>query len=341
MSTIPKKARRCKCLKTKKSEITPYYVSTGTYKAIPDQNALREEDEKNEFWRNLPVYSLPTHIGFWLDTMHMKEEKLALMKYKKDHCQTLLQKTKLMFENLLENRKLERKAEFVQFNKPYMLKAPVIPNKVLFNPDSTPTLGLYLSCILTEREVDHVQHFVDGCLVTASSERTPCVRNTFEIISCNENRAGMQVCYTDDIYITMPESNTKQRLYLRCENSTFENFGALLPVTLSDTPDGYCRFKIFHFTPQVRRESAGSFFYPGTKFIIKHTATGHNLAVNYRNWIPTFFGAECSVICHTYQDTHRMETAENIWEFVGYEEPNMNLFIRAAKGENIPEELLG
>lgn len=336
-----KTSKHCRCNKKVENTCQINYGNFNTmYNTIPDKKALREEDEKNENWRNQPVFSLPTKIGNWNDVLALKEEKLALIKYKRDHCQLLLQKTKYMYQNLLYNVKLESNAEFVKYNRRYMIKAPYIPNKISFNSDETHKLGLFLSCILTEREIDNVQHFVDSCVVTACSERTACVRNSFEFIACDENRSGLQICYGDEIYIVMPESNTKQRLYVKCETASIENFGGHLPVYLSEDADTYCRFKIFHFTPQMRKDSSGSPFMPGTKIIIKHTATDHNLAVEYKNWIPTFFGPECTIACHTYQDCHRMETSENIWEIVGHEEPNMGLYIRAAKGENIPEELL-
>lgn len=76
---------------------------------------------------------------------------------------------------------------------------------------------------------------------------------------------------------------------------------------------------------------------PRARVMIRHAASGQNLAVQYSKFLPTFFGVECCVACRTYKDTHKMETAENFWTFVGAEPLNKNMIVRAAKGEDIPD----
>lgn len=56
-------------------------------------------------------------------------------------------------------------------------------------------------------------------------------------------------------------------------------------------------------------------------------------------WIPSFYGTECMVSCHTYRDSHKMETAENFWKIVSRPISDTALYVRAAKGEDIPLDM--
>lgn len=298
----------------------------------------REREEKSEIWKNRQSYSLPVRIGNWNDEVLLNDEKVRLTKYKRDHCQLLLQKTKLMFQNLLYAITLSNRTEYVFYNEWYQIKSPELPNKVHLTPGETPSLGLYLSGLINEQVVEYAQNFVSGCPLTASPDRVPCVRNAFKFLGCNVDKTGQSVYFGDDVYITI--SSDGNVLYLSCEPATLENMGGHLNVHLTNVPDMYCRFKFYHYDPQQRVETTGSSFTPNSKVIIKHSATGRNLAAEYNSWIPTFFSAECTVSCHTFQDSHHMETAENIWMIVGDMRPDLQLYVRAAKGEDIPEEML-
>jgi hypothetical protein len=298
-----------------------------------------DDDEKRDLWKNRPVYSPAVRIGNWNEDHFMDEEKAKLTIYKKDHCQLLVQKTKAMFKNLLRQVPLAQEASYVVYGSVYQLKASELPNKLVPETGYKATHGLYLSGLLNEKEIEHSQHLAHNCALTASPEKSPCVRNTFVFVGCDGQADGQTIYYGDDVYIRIYES-ADYPLYVQCENATSETFGVKLHLRLTQSPDMYCRFKIFHWEPLLRYETTGTGFAPNTRVIIQHSASGKNLAAEYTTWIPTFFGAECVVSCHTLKDTHRMETAENIWKIVCEQKPDMNLYVRAAKGEEIPNDLL-
>ncbi|KAG5880249.1 hypothetical protein JTB14_019172 [Gonioctena quinquepunctata] len=198
--------------------------------------------------------------------------------------------------------------------------------------------GLYLSGTINERDIDIVQHFTHGSSLSASPVSVPYVRNTFRVMGCQADKEGQQVFYGQDVLLQISESNS-QPLYVQCENSTIDTFGSHLSLRLSQSPDIYCRFKFLHWNPQKRYETTGTTFAPDTRVVVQHTASGRNLSVEPEQWVPSFFGPESTVSCHTYRDSHKMETAENFWKIVSRPISDTALYVRAAKGEDIPMEL--
>lgn len=96
---------------------------------------------------------------------------------------------------------------------------------------------------------------------------------------------------------------------------------------------------MLHFNPALRFEHDGTFAKADERVVIQNVPTGRNLAVE-NSLTTTFFGNEYVVSCHTFRDTHKMETAENVWKVVGEDLPNINAVVRAAKGEEVPDELI-
>ncbi|KAB0795390.1 hypothetical protein PPYR_12229 [Photinus pyralis] len=301
---------------------------------------LFDQEQRKETWKKRPVYSAPVKIANWNEDLFLEEEKERVASYKRDHCQLLIQKTRKIFKNLLKSVILAPETPYVLYGYVYQIQACDLPNKL--NPDegSKATYGLYLSGIMNERDLDVDTHFIHGCGLCLSPDKAPCVRNTFLFVGCDGQSNGQSVYYGDDVYIRISESGTDSHLYLQCENATMDDFGGHLQLRLTQSPDLYCRFKVYHWNPNLRDETAGSGFPPNARVIIKHSASGRNLAGEYTYWIPTLFGAECSVSCHTYRDTHKLETAENYWKIVSDVKPDINLYVRAAKGEDIPVDLL-
>ncbi|XP_056636595.1 cilia- and flagella-associated protein 161-like [Diorhabda sublineata] len=193
-------------------------------------------------------------------------------------------------------------------------------------------------CVINERDIDYIQHFKHGCGLSASPLKQPCVRNTFKIMGTRSNKEGQQVFFGEDVLLQICESSGPP-LYIQCENSTMDSFGGHLSVRLSECPDIYCRFKFYHWNPQKRTKTNGTTFKPDTRVIIQHTASGRNLAFEPGQWMPTFYGPELQVSCHTYRDSHKMETIENFWKIVTRPLSDAALLVRAAKGENIPMDL--
>lgn len=280
----------------------------------------KERNDQAELYKNRVIYSLPVRAGYWSNELAIQEQLEFTYNYKKEHCQLLIQKTRKMFRNLLRPTGLPSDAPYISYNINYQIKSYGM--KVI-NPCGQETLQpLYLSGVITEREIDSTQHFTHGCILTASPDGSPCIRNTFVFVGCDEKKTG-NVNYGEDVYIEVSESQGPP-LYVQCENSTMDTFGKHLSLRFSQNPDIYCRFKILHWKPQLREESNGTFVAYNSYVIIQHTASGQNLAAEFHNWMPTFFGSECITSCHTFRDTHKMETSENLWKITGLEKTDLD-----------------
>ncbi|XP_050310707.1 cilia- and flagella-associated protein 161 [Anthonomus grandis grandis] len=292
------------------------------------------DDDRAKTYENRIIYSLPCRMGLWNEDLAIQENKNAMTAYKRDHCQMLIQKTKKMMRNILKPATLAIETTYVQYGLNYQIKTSDLTGNLKMSDSK----ALYLSGLITEKEIDTCQHFKHGCMITATPLKDPFIRNTFTIVGCNEHKSAKPVVYGEDLMIKISESDAGP-LFIQCENSTIDTFGNHLSLRLSRVPDFYCRFKVLHWDPKMRVETQGSAFTPDKRVIIQHTASGQNLAVELNQWIPSFFGTECIVSCHTYRDSHKMETAENFWMFVSDPKVQTNLFVRAAKGEDIPTDV--
>lgn len=285
---------------------------TQQYKKI---NFRKEREEQLEKYKNRIIYSLPVRAGYWANELAIREQQEFLYNYKKEHCQLLIQKTRKMFRNLLKPILLAQESPHILYNQNYQIKSHGMSE--ISACGLTSVHPLYLSGIISEKEIDTTQHFVHGCILSASPDKSPCVRNTYSLIGCDSKRTGA-VCYGEDVYLKISESQ-EAPLYVQCENATMDTFGEHLNLRLSQIPDMYCRFKFFHWKPDLRFETSGTFLLPNDYVIIQHTASGHNLSAEFHKRLPTFFGPEYIISCQTFRDTHRMETIENLWKISGVE----------------------
>ncbi|CAG9765616.1 unnamed protein product [Ceutorhynchus assimilis] len=274
-----------------------------------------EDDEQNSR-KNPPsnriIYSLPCRLGLWQNEEEIRQSKCKAIENKRDNCQMLVQLTKKMVRNMLKPVGLEVEEACMFYGKNYMIKSSGF-NNVKYVDCSK---GLYLTGLITEKELPTCQHFRHGCGLSASPMEESFTRNSFALIKYSSypgNKVGDPVYYGEDIMIKISKSQVP--LYVQCENHTIDTFGSHLSLRLTSIPDVYCKFKVFHWNPQKRQEFLGTTFTPRTKVVIQHTASGQNLAVETLSWMPTFFGPECNVSCHTYLDSHKMETDENFWMF--------------------------
>lgn len=298
-----------------------------------------EKNEETETFKNRITYSLPVRLGNWNEDLSLLEEKHRLTFQKQERCELTVQKLKNVYKNLLCETVLAKEGAYIMYGSNYQLQACQVANSMKAQQGGNTSYGLYLSGVISEYDIDEGQHFMHGCRLTASSNKAPLVRNTFVFVSCDSNKNNEPIYYGQDLYIRIYES-ADLPLYLQCECASIDTFGGHLTLKLSQVLDIYCRFKILHWQPSLRYETQDTAIPQDSRVIIQHTASGQNLAVEPSKWLSTFFGAECCVSCHTFKDSHKMETAENMWKVVATKTPNMNLFVRAAKGEDIPDDLL-
>lgn len=303
-------------------------------------STVHAEDDKAQVYKNRVSYSLPVLLGHWSDELSIIEEKQRIALNKQRNCELLIQKMQRMVRNLLTSTELAKENPSVLYGEYYQLQACEMQNTVKPQPAGQASYGLYLSGVITEQDIQNVQHFVHGSKLTASPDRMPAVRNTFILTACHGNKDGQPVKYGDDVYFRIYASGDGCPLFVQCECSTMYTFGSHLSLRLSANADIYCRFKMLHWKPSVRDETLGTPFPPNERIIIQHTASGQNLAVEPNKWMATFFRPECAVSVNTYRDTHRMETEENMWKIVSKRNVDINLYVRAAKGEPIPEDML-
>lgn len=298
------------------------------------------DSEKEEVLKNQIKYALPVRIGNWNNDLYVREEEEKLMKRKKDNCQLLIQKMGTIYTNLLKPLKPQREIEYVNYGELYHIKATDVPDRMKPCPNKRSS-GLYLCGLMNENDITYGDHFMHGCAITASPDKQDYVRNLFVFVSTDINRDGTSVNYGEDVYIRISETGSNDMpLYIQCEQANVETFGSYLHVRLTKSLDMYCRFKILHWNPEYRQQTRGVGVPPRARIIINHVATGELLAVNCRHWLSTFFGPECSVICHTFKDGHKMETAENMFSIVGMRILNKNMIVRAAKGEDVGNDLI-
>lgn len=296
-------------------------------------------NEESEISKNRVVYSLPVRLGNWNEDLALLEEKHRLTSQKQARCELTIQKLKNVYKNLLRGTTLAKQGQYIMYGSNYQLQACEVPKSTKVQDGNDTLYGLYLSGLVSEFDIDQGQHFMHGCAITASPNNAPLVRNTFVFVSCDSDRNNEPIYYGQDLYIRIYES-ADFPLYVQCECASIDTFGGHLTLKLSQIADIYCRFKILHWQPKLRYETQDTAIPQDSRVIIQHTASGQNLAVEPSKWMSTFFGGECVVSCHTFKDTHKMETAENMWKVIATKTPNMNLFVRAAKGEDIPANLL-
>ncbi|KAF5271944.1 hypothetical protein FQA39_LY07961 [Lamprigera yunnana] len=279
---------------------------------IEDSSEIRKhQNEKCQAAKSQPKYRLPVKIGNWNEDLFLEEERLRPVE-------------------------LAKEAPYVTYGTRYQIQVYDIPSQIVSGSDQRAKHGLVLAGIMNEKHIEEASHFVHGCDLTLSPDKEPRVRNTFMFVGCDGQLDRQNLYYGDDVYIRICESGVEGHLLLQCKNSLCNEVGKHLHLQLTQTPDFYCRFKIFHWNPQDRFVTSGSPFPPNTRIIIQHSASGKNLACLYKYWVPTLFGDECTVTCYNFKDTHRMETDENFWKIVSQIIPDKSLVLRVSKGEDLP-----
>ena len=293
-----------------------------------DYNLERDVKEHEALYKNRAIYSLPARVGDWNEKLSREEQTLNTFQEKRARRELLIDKTKAMFETLLRPVPLSKNLPFVEFGKCFQLKALAIPSNGEF--------GVYLN---VSADVD-VKILQRGGDLTASPEKAPCVRNVFVLRGSDKDRDGECVYYGQDVFVQPYSSDPSAPLYVHCENVTADTLGDHLTPELNPNAGFYARFKVLHWNPKLRESTIGSCFAPGERVIIQHAASGMNLAVECNKRVPTLFGLEFSVTCHTFKDTRRVETGENVWKIVQHTGIDKSALVRATKGEEISMELL-
>lgn len=254
-------------------------------------------------------------IGNWSEERLQKEYELKIFLRKRDRKELLLQRSRMLFNNLLKEKPMEICGMYVLFGYNVQIVASDIPVNVKGN--SKPQYGLALSTLVSEGQVDYLQNISDGCVMTLSPIQTPCCRNTFVICSTeDESIHGEKVRYNEDFLLRAvnygdPEASP---LYVRYEQEYIPSAPDRLPIRLSADRDTNCRWTVVPLLPKNRLEGRGSPIKTGERLLVKSCVADKYLCVMNQSWMQTFFGPECGVTCRTYVDIHKIPTAENIFK---------------------------
>lgn len=93
---------------------------------------------------------------------------------------------------------------------------------------------------MTDREIDTTQEFTHGCVFSAATSKSPCVRNTFRLVGCDSDACGEPVLYDKDCFIQIVDDG-RVPLYLRCESISIGTIGVEREVYMSQIADFQCR----------------------------------------------------------------------------------------------------
>nr|CAD7397802.1 unnamed protein product [Timema cristinae] len=121
-------------------------------------------------------YCSNVRMGNWNEELFLEEEKLRLFLKRRERGELLVQKARKLFCNLLKEVSLALPGEYVKFGSVVQMVAPDVPAS---RGGESGKLGMVLAGLVGEKEVDCIQHFVHGCVLSASPLLTPCVRNAF------------------------------------------------------------------------------------------------------------------------------------------------------------------
>ncbi|XP_069682493.1 cilia- and flagella-associated protein 161-like [Periplaneta americana] len=266
---------------------------------------------------NVGRYSPNTRVGYWLEMLSLEEEKLKLFLKKRERGELLVQKARKLFSNLLKEVALAVSNEYIRIGDVVQLVAPDMPG---FRRGGKGELGVALSALVGEKEVDCIQHIVEGCVLTGSPLLIPCVRNSFVIRSgdCLQ-RDGEPLKFGQAFNLCPVENISGVDLYVHSETPQLDS--QLGPsgypvLRFTSHRNTFCRWRALCWDPSQRPETEGSPVPPNCRVVINHVPSNRNLAVEYQYWFQTYFGMECHVAVHTYKDVHRCETSENMWMLV-------------------------
>ncbi|KAM3967640.1 cilia- and flagella-associated protein 161 [Aphomia sociella] len=263
-------------------------------------------------------YNNSVLIGNWSEERLKNEYEFKLFLRKRDRRELLLQRSRTLFSNLLKERPLAISGNFVRFGFNVQLVASDIPAKSK-SENGKIQYGLALSCLVNERQVDYMQNISDGCLMTLSPITTPCCRNTFVILSTEDQSIhGEKLNYGDEFLLRAENyaDTDAAPLYVRYTPEGVPGPADRMPIQLSATKDSNCRWATIPLLPCDRLEGFGSPVKTGAKLVVKNCVADKSLCVMNQNWMQTFFGPECGVTCREYIDIHKRYTAENIFTLV-------------------------
>ncbi|KAH8383178.1 hypothetical protein KR009_007162 [Drosophila setifemur] len=281
----------------------------------------------------MAIYSPGVKVGNWLEYTLADELNKIETKKNRDSGQQLVDRTRAIYERLHQDVVLGPPQEVFAFGGVVQLK-PLNVN-ICRQPDKD--LNLALSVVITQEGMYRNYKTINElCELTVAPGTHPSVRNSFRIMSPNEqDRSGQYLTYGEKFRL-QPMEPVDEPLYLFSGPKrlnlgmpmdrvfyTSDRGEQTLPLGLishkncgpnSLVPTSHTHFFCAHEKPDLRFESVGHTIPVDSTLVIVHAVTNRNLAVE-NTVANTLFGPEFQVSVQTYKNVFKRETWKNLWKF--------------------------
>jgi len=284
------------------------------------------------------TYNPNVRVGNWNEEICLEDDMLKDFLEKQEAGTLLIQRTQSLMQTLLKKTELTPE-DAVTVGANIML---INPGRNGIISDGDKQMQNLPRQLLNGRQCNSISVNVDewpvGGLQTlvqqpmalsgAANADTPCVRNTFKIIS--KNRADGEPLHYGDKFVlqsVLGQGEISKNLFvftdrLRLGQGCAGNrkiSGAaplqLVPYESTDNIPYGAFFTVECYDPLLRMEHEGLPVPKNSPILLKHCSTGQHLAVlddaNFR----TPFGSECSVGAKTFFNSHKAEQDNNYWLF--------------------------
>lgn len=289
------------------------------------------------------TYNPNVRVGNWNEEICLEDDMLKDFLEKQEAGTLLIQRTQSLMQTLLKKTELTS-SETVSVGTNIMLINPGRSGIDAATADATRDrqmqnlprqllagrIGTSISVNVDEWPVGGLQTLVQQplALAGASNTDTPCVRNTFKLVSMSKP-AGEELNYGDKFVLqsVLGEGELNKNLFvftdrLRLGQSVAANRKIsgvaplqLVPYEKSDNIPYGAFWQVDCFDPLLRMEHEGLPVPKNSPILLRHCSTGQHLAVLDDSSFRTPFGHEITVGAKTYFNSHKAEQDNNYWLF--------------------------
>lgn len=248
------------------------------------------------------TYVPAVRIGNWLEETVLDAEKVKDFLAKKDAGELLIQKTSSLREQVTAPVELSSDRDSVAFGD----------KVVLFHVPTERSLSAHIPL-----DVLHLSKAIKSpCPVTASTNASPCIRNTFIIQGMSPDISGGDfVRFGQPFYLTT-QPGAGGELYLHSDAASFRKdakYSRQQEVLLVDKPSYFCAWQILSVRQRDRLESEGEPVPSNSVIVLNHCKTNQNLACLSQFSYKTGFGLEHEVTAHTHYTQFKTIDMQNHW----------------------------
>ncbi|KAF6210190.1 hypothetical protein GE061_013292 [Apolygus lucorum] len=227
--------------------------------------------------------------------------------------ETTTQIVKKLYEDFFKVMTLPSDSDVLSFGHLVQLRSPCL---TAYNGQR----GLVLSITLSEGDIEVCPLPIRGTYVTASPQKDPCVRNTFQILPVDPATSGDTVKTNDRFLLRTVGCGNSSPLYVEAEPTRWGDpqHPANLPVIrLTSRLTNYC----WWYASQRRQRGdpppkEGVPIKVREDLVIRLAMNNQTLTVEKDRLYGTFFGNEYGVTIHNRNGRIDLVYPESIWEFV-------------------------